>query len=609
MTIRGGFMGRLQGGEETPYRLRELNRRALRMLGGYLRPHMGRLLLAGAAMLLVTAATLLLPYLAKVAVDRYIAQGDMRGLTMLALLYLALNGVYWLGAYWQGYLSGWVGQRVVYALRRDLLHHVLRQSMAFFGRERVGQIASRLTNDVNAVSEVASSGLLSLVGDLLSLIGIVVAMALLSLELTLVTMIALPVVLVSIGYLGKRMRGAYRQVQQEIAQVNTGVEQGVSGMRVVQSLGRESFTMEQFEALSLRNMRANLRVSLLFAAVFPTMTITNMLGTVLVLGYGGGMVARGELSLGVLVAFFAYIQHFFGPLRELSLVYNSFQSVAAALDHVTDYVDREPEIQDPVEPQHPAGGSRGEIALHGVTFGYDADPVLCEVDLDVAAGETVALVGPTGAGKSTIASLVARLYDVQEGAVTVDGVDVRHIALDELHRLVMVVPQDVYLFPDTIRENIRYGDPDADDARVEEAARRAQAHSFIERLPNGYDTQVGEGGTLLSGGQRQLIAFARALLADPRVLILDEATANVDAYTEALMQRAMEEIAHDRTMVIIAHRFSTLRLAQRVFVIEDGRVQGEGSHEDLLRENAVCQRLYRRQWADAVPERDGTEIL
>ena len=609
MTIRGGFMGRLQGGEETPYRLRELNRRALRMLGGYLRPHMGRLLLAGAAMLLVTAATLLLPYLAKVAVDRYIAQGDMRGLTMLALLYLALNGVYWLGAYWQGYLSGWVGQRVVYALRRDLLHHVLRQSMAFFGRERVGQIASRLTNDVNAVSEVASSGLLSLVGDLLSLIGIVVAMALLSLELTLVTMIALPVVLVSIGYLGKRMRGAYRQVQQEIAQVNTGVEQGVSGMRVVQSLGRESFTMEQFEALSLRNMRANLRVSLLFAAVFPTMTITNMLGTVLVLGYGGGMVARGELSLGVLVAFFAYIQDLCGPLRELSLVYNSFQSAAAALDHVTDYVDREPEIQDPVEPQHPAGGSRGEIALHGVTFGYDADPVLCEVDLDVAAGETVALVGPTGAGKSTIASLVARLYDVQEGAVTVDGVDVRHIALDELHRLVMVVPQDVYLFPVTIRENIRYGDLDADDARVEEAARRAQAHPFIERLPNGYDTQVGEGGALLSGGQRQLIAFARALLADPRVLILDEATANVDAYTEALMQRAMEEIAHDRTMVIIAHRFSTLRLAQRVFVIEDGRVQGEGSHEDLLRENAVYQRLYRRQWADAVPERDGTEIL
>jgi len=609
MTIRGGFMGRLQGGEETPYRLRELNRRALRMLGGYLRPHMGRLLLAGAAMSLVTAATLLLPYLAKVAVDRYIAQGDMRGLTMLALLYLALNGVYWLGAYWQGYLSGWVGQRVVYALRRDLLHHVLRQSMAFFGRERVGQIASRLTNDVNAVSEVASSGLLSLVGDLLSLIGIVVAMALLSLELTLVTMIALPVVLVSIGYLGKRMRGAYRQVQQEIAQVNTGVEQGVSGMRVVQSLGRESFTMEQFEALSLRNMRANLRVSLLFAAVFPTMTITNMLGTVLVLGYGGGMVARGELSLGVLVAFFAYIQHFFGPLRELSLVYNSFQSAAAALDRVADYVDREPEIQDPVEPQHPAGGSRGEIALHGVTFGYDADPVLCEVDLDVAAGETVALVGPTGAGKSTIASLVARLYDVQEGAVTIDGVDVRHIALDELHRLVMVVPQDVYLFPDTIRENIRYGDPDADDARVEEAARRAQAYPFIERLPNGYDTQVGEGGALLSGGQRQLIAFARALLADPRVLILDEATANVDAYTEALMQRAMEEIAYDRTMVIIAHRFSTLRLAQRVFVIEDGRVQGEGSHEDLLRENAVYQRLYRRQWADAVPERDGTEIL
>ena len=605
MTIRGGFMGRLQGGEETPYRLRELNRRALRMLGGYLRPHLGRLLLAGAAMLVVTAVTLLLPYLAKVAVDRHIAQGDMRGLTMLALLYLALNGLYWLGAYWQGYLSGWVGQRVVYALRGDLLHHVLRQSMTFFGQERVGQIASRLTNDVNAVSEVASSGLLSLVGDLLSLVGIVVAMALLSPELTVVTMVAVPVVLLSMGYLGKRMRGAYRQVQQELARVNTGVEQGVSGMRVVQSLARESFTMEQFEALSLRNMRANLRVSLLFAAVFPTMTITNMLGMALVLGYGGTMVARGELSLGVLVAFFGYIQHFFGPLRELSLVYNSFQSAAAALDRVAEYLDREPDIREPEAPELPAGGFRGEVALRAVTFGYDGDPVLREVNLHVSSGETVALVGPTGAGKSTIASLVARLYDVQEGAVTIDGIDVRRIAPDELHRLVMLVPQDVYLFPDTIRENIRYGNPEASDAEVEDVARRAQVHPFIERLPDGYDTQVGEGGALLSGGQRQLIAFARALLADPRILILDEATANVDAYTEALMQRAMEAIGRDRTMVIIAHRFSTLRLAQRVIVIEDGRVQGEGSHEDLLRENAVYRRLYRRQWADARPESDG----
>ena len=597
MTIRGGFMTRLQGQEEV-YHLSDLNRGSLSMLWRYLRAQRGRLALAFLATMTVTATTLSMPYLAKVALDTHIAQGDLRGLTWVAVLYLALNGLYWFAAYWQQYLSSWVGQQVVYAIRRDLYTHVLQQSLAFYDRERVGQVVSRLTNDVNALAEAVSSGVLNMISDALTLLGIITIMAWLDLRLAVVTLLSVPVVIVSMGYLGKQMRQAYREAQQALAEVNTGVEQGVTGMRVVQSLSKESFTVEQFESLSLRNMKANLRTSLLFAAVFPTMTVTNMLGVALVLGYGGTLVAQGAITIGTLLAFLGYVYRFFGPLREISLIYNTFQAAAASLDRITDYMGRTPEVPEPTQPEHPTGGFEGGFRFEKVTFSYGERTVLHDVSLSAKPGETLALVGPTGAGKSTLAKLLSRLYDVQEGVVRIDGVDIRRIAKDDLRKLVMVIPQDVFLFADTIRENIRYGSPQADAPQVEDVAQRAKAHEFISKLPNGYESQVGELGAMLSGGQRQLVAFARALLADPRILVLDEATANVDAFTEAQIQLALDEIRRTRTTVIIAHRFSTLRKADRIVVIDGGEIVGEGSHEALIASNDVYKALYQRLWKD-----------
>ncbi len=596
MNTRGGFMGRLQE-EQASFRLTELRRGAIPLLIRYLRPYRCRLLLAALCMSVAAGAVLLMPLLSKIAVDDYIVPGDITGLTRVALLYLVLVAVFWPASYGQGYLSGWIGQRVVYDIRNDLVRAVLRQSLEFHQRERVGKIMSRITNDINAVADFASSGLINLVNDVLTVCGIVVVMTLLSVRLTLVTLLSVPVVLLSVGVLARKMRQAYTQVQEEIAAVNAGVEQGVAGMRVTQTLARESFSIEQFEALSLRNMKANLRTAVLFACMFPVMTVSNMLSVALVLGYGGTLVARGSLTLGVILAFLGYVSRVFGPLRELSLVANSMQAAAASLSRIQEYLETPPQIPAPRVPRKPPARIQGHIEFRGVTFAYEEEPALRDIDLTVQAGEILAVVGPTGAGKSTLALLLARLYQPQTGCVEIDGISVDALDPRILRDTVNLVPQDPYLFPDTVRENIRYGNPAADDEAVERAARRVHAHDFIERLPRGYDSDVGEAGVLLSGGQKQLVALARAMLADPVILVLDETTAHVDAITESTLQAGMRALARTRTMLIIAHRFSTVKQADRVVVLDAGRIAGYGTHAELTDSNPVYQRLYRKQWA------------
>lgn len=595
MSMRGGFMGRMRGQEES-YRLSQLDRRAPGLLWGYLRPYRAKLLLVLVALAVLTGTGLLGPYLTKVAIDSYIAVGDLAGLSLISLLYLLVGGLQWGASYWQGYLSSQVGQGIIHDLRSDLFDRVLRQSVRFHREEQVGQVMSRLTNDVNTLADAATSTFLGLITDVLSLGGVVVVLLLLNWRLALVTFVVMPVVVLTMALMGRRMRHAYRDVQQELAAVSAGVEQGVSGMRVTQSLSAESYSVEQFEDLSLRNLRANLRASLLTAALSPTMSITGSLGTALVLGYGGVQVATGAITVGVLMAALGYVRRFFGPLRELSLVYNTLQGAAASLDRVSDYLDRPVEVEEPEHPQRPAGGFVGRVDVDHVSFSYGREKVLEDVSLTIEPGEVAALVGPTGAGKSTLVNLVTRLYDVQEGRVALDGVDIRDIAFADLRRLIAVVPQDTFLFDGSIGDTIRYARREATDAEVEAAARQAQAHEFISRLPQGYETQVGEGGVRLSGGQKQLVALARAMLADPTILILDEATSHVDAHTEGLIQAGMEELLRGRTALIIAHRFSTLKRADRIYVMEAGRVVAQGTHEQLLEISPTYRDLAQKQW-------------
>lgn len=580
MNIRGGFMRRMQR-EEADFRLSQLPGGSLRLIARYVRPYSGQVLLAVLLMLISTAASLSMPLIARVAVDRYIVPGNLQGLTVIALAYLLVAAVFWPALYWQGYLSGRVSQRVVYDIRRDMLRSILRRSLEFHHSERVGQVMSRVTNDVNNVADFVSTSLINLFGDMFIVCGIVVVMALMNLRLTLVTMLSVPVVVISLSMIARRMRRAYMHVQQEMAAVNTGVEQGMVGMKVTQSLSRESFNIEQFEMLSFRNMKANLRTAILFASLFPVMTVSNMLSVALVIGYGGSLVAEGAMTIGVIIAFMAYVNRFFGPVRELSLVYNSLQAAAASLSRISEYLTEGPVLPKPKSSKEPAGGFRGRVEIRGLTFAYEKEPVLRDIDLSVEPGETMALAGPTGAGKSTLALLLARLYDPDQGAIEIDGVDLRKLSNESLREMVTLIPQETYLFPGTIMENIRYGNPKAGDPEVKAAARLVQAHDFIQSLPEGYATRTGEAGALLSGGQKQLIALARAVLADPLVLILDETTAHVDALTEKKLREAMTEVSRGRTTIIIAHRFATVRNAGRMTFLEDGTVTSVSTPEDL----------------------------
>jgi len=568
----------------------------LRHLISLLRPYRGRVLLMLVALLIATAAALAPPYLAGRAIDDGIKQDDMSALTVIVIAFVVAAVLNWVATYLQTYLINWVGQKALQDLRVELFEHLQRLSIGFYSRNRAGVLISRLTNDIQALDQLVTEGISTLFSATLTLVGTAVILVVLDPGLALITFLTFPVLLVASVAFRLASAGAYRLTRERIAQVTAYLQETLSGVRVVRAFGQEPRHRRRFAELNDEHREANMKTVYLNAAYFPSVELLSAVATAAILIYGGNEVIDGTVTIGVLATFVFYLQSFFDPIQSLSQLYTTYQAGMAALDKIFELLDEDPDVADkPDAVELPR--VRGEIRFDDVTFSYGGDALaLDRVSLDVPPGQTLALVGATGAGKSTLAKLVARFYDPDAGRVLIDGHDLRDVTESSLRSQLGIVPQESFLFSGTIRDNIAFGRPDATNEDVTAAAQAVGAHEFIERLPEGYDTEVGERGGHLSAGQRQLVAFARAAAADPRILILDEATSNVDVRTEAQIERGLRRLLAGRTAIVIAHRLSTIRGAGRIVVLDHGGIAEQGTHDELLEAGGAYARLYR-DWA------------
>ncbi|WP_273380980.1 ABC transporter ATP-binding protein [Symbiobacterium thermophilum] len=579
-------------------KLSQVDPRIYRLLGTLIRPYVPKLA-AGVLLMVATALTGLVgPYLTQVAIDRFVAERDPAGLDLVALAFLATALLNWWSSYGQTYIVSYVGQSIIYDLRDRMFRHLQRLSFRFFDSMATGRIMSRLMSDVDAINQLVSSGLVSLFADSMVLVTIMGTMLWMNWRLALVSFITIPTLLVVLRLFRGWMRDAFMAQRRRAADMNAHLAEAIAGIRVTQAYVREARNQAQFDGINERLRQANLAAVRVWATMMPSIEVVSAFGVTLVLWYGGVLLRGGtaDVTVGQVAAFILYLNRFFQPIRDLSQVFNVFQAAVVSAERVAELLDQQPEIVDrPGARDLPRVA--GRVEFRDVVFGYEPGQVVLKgINLRAEPGETIALVGPTGAGKSSVINLLARFYEPQEGQVLVDGVDLSTVTQRSWRSQLGIVLQDTFLFSGTIRDNIRYGRPDATDEEVEAAARAVGAHDFIVRLEKGYDTEVHERGAKLSVGQRQLIAFARALCADPAVLTLDEATSNIDTHTEAVIQEALQTLLRGRTSFVIAHRLSTIRSADRIYYIEDGQVVEQGRHEELLALGGRYAQLYRGQW-------------
>ncbi|WP_346538302.1 ABC transporter ATP-binding protein [Micromonospora sp. DPT] len=590
--------------DTAPEAVARLRARSRVLLGELLRPHRGRLGLAVGLLLAQNAAAMSGPYLVMLGIDRAIAPlraGDARPLAAVAGAFVVAAVTEYAARRGFLTLSARIGQAVLLELRRRVYGHFLRLSVGFHERYTSGRVVSRLTSDLESIAELVDGGIDSLVTAALSVLSVAAILLWLDLPLAAVTLLAFPFLYLLSRWFARASADAYRRSREAVALVIVHFVESLRGIRAVQAYRREPRNQQIFGAVNDGYRRANLRAFRLIATYSPGIKVIGNVTVAVVLGYGGWRVLGGATEVGVLAAFLLYLRRFFEPMQELSQFYNSLQSATAALEKLAGVLDERPGVPEPARPVPlPTGPGRGAVAFRSVSFGYrPGTPILVGLDLRVPAGQTVALIGPTGAGKSTVAKLLARFHDPDSGSIELDGIDLRDLADPELRRAVVLVTQENHLFNGTVAENIRFGRPGADDAAVQAAARAIGAHDFIAALPDGYATEVHRRGGRLSAGQRQLVAFARAFLADPRVLILDEATSSLDVPTERLVQRALATVLRDRTALVIAHRLSTVETADRVLVLDGGRVVEDGPPARLAAAGGRYAALHR-QWRDSL---------
>ncbi|MBI2830472.1 MAG: ABC transporter ATP-binding protein [Chloroflexi bacterium] len=576
--------------------------RVMKRLSKYFAPVRFRLTISLIGMVIMSLASLAPPYLIAKGTDQFMKNGDLTGLTIVALLVVLSQLLVWGGGYIETLFMAYAGQSILYKLRTDLFDHLQKLSLSFYDRHEVGKLMSRVQNDVQQLEEIITQGIVSLLSNGLTLIGIAVFMIIMNPPLAMLTLTAVPVLGISLFIWQNYARHSFIRVRRAIAVVNGQLQESISGVRVIQSLSRENVNARRFDSVNRAHLNANVEAGRLTSVIMPLVEILTAVATGLVIVFGGSQILAGTMGVGVLVAFLLYIQRFFEPIREVTMQYSELQRAMASGVRIFELLDVEPDIKDkPGAIKMPP--AKGEIKFNNISFSYKPGvEVLHDINLTIQPGEMVAVVGKTGAGKSSLASLIARFYEASAGEVCIDGYDVTSVTQQSLRRNIGIVPQDPILFSGTVADNIRYGVPDASEEDVIRAAKMVGAHEFISRLGQGYDTPVGERGGSLSAGQRQFICLARAVLNDPPILILDEATSNIDTNAERLIQESLHHLSKGRTCLLIAHRLSTVTGADRIIVMELGRIVESGSHLELMAKRGV---YYNMVTAQTMPQQVG----